>query len=94
MALTEEEKDRSFKEITTAQRAKAIVEDPLFMDATEKIKQQVWEDFARTPINDDHGRLVARIKLELLQDFLKSLKSHMGTGKLAQETLKGMNGAT
>lgn len=85
-------KRQAFQEITLAQKAKVILEDPLVISAIEAMKQSAWDDFSKSLINDDHARLVARIEIDVLDKFVKTLKSHLNTGKLAQETIRIQNG--
>lgn len=85
--LNDQEK-RAHDELHRAQRAKQIIEDELFVAAVEATKERIWDDFAKSKLQDDVTRRDARISLHVLDGILKNLRHHMETGKLASATLK------
>lgn len=82
--------DKARKELDRANRARAIYEDPLFAEAIEAIKDQLWKDFAQSKIGDHDTRLYARIGVDMLDKVCGALRKHMDTGKMAEKTLAGI----
>lgn len=79
--------DKAREELDRANRARIILEDELFSDAVEAIKDQLWKDFAQSRIPDDDTRRNARIGVDMLDRILQSLRKHIETGKMAKKTL-------
>ncbi|MDH3919057.1 MAG: hypothetical protein OEU25_12870 [Rhodospirillales bacterium] len=84
--LADEEK-RAHKEAHRAHQVSQILDSGAFKDAVEAVKQQLYEEFARSPLDDDGLRLRARIGMDVLDRILKNLRHHIDTGKLAQASL-------
>ena len=80
-----EEKAR--QELYRANRAKSIIEDELFLEAVEAVKDQLWRDFAQSKLDDDNLRRNARIGVDMLDRILSSLRKHIETGKMADKAL-------
>ncbi len=75
------------KELERANRTRQIVEDPIFRDAVQAVRDQLYKDFAKSDLGDDRKRLSARIGVDLLETLLTALEKHMQTGKMAEHTL-------
>ena len=56
-------------------------------DAVEAVKDQLYKDFAASPLDDDKMRLSARIGIDILDKILSALRKHMDTGKFAAQSL-------
>lgn len=84
--LRQEAADRQ-KEVSRGEQAKRIYEDALFKEAVEAVRDRIWDQFSRCPVADDRGLLVARIKLECMDEVLRELRHHMDTGKMASQHL-------
>lgn len=82
-----DEESRAFKELDRSNKCKAILEDEFFVAAVEAIKQQLYEEFARSPLEDDTQRLRARLGIDMLDKILSQLRHHIQTGKMAQVAL-------
>jgi hypothetical protein len=82
-----DQESRAYKELHRAHRAEQIYGDELFEEAVAAVKDQLWEDFARTELSDDDTRRNARIGLAMLDGILKSLRRHIETGKMAKKSL-------
>ena len=78
---------KAHQELDRANRARQIMEDPLFRDAVEAVKDQLYKDFAASPLEDDKQRLSARIGIDMLDRVLTSLRKHVETGKMAALSL-------
>jgi hypothetical protein len=87
--LADEEK-RAYQEMHRAHQVSQILDSGAFQNAVEAVKQQLYEDFARSPLDDDSIRLRARVGIDMLDRILKHLRHHIDTGKLAKESLAGI----
>ena len=71
----EEEKKRS-------ELAKNILENPVFQDAQNKIKQELYGEFINSPARDSEGREKIYLMNKMFDLLLVHIKSVMETGKL------------
>lgn len=83
--MTDEGKLRA--ELDRANRAKRIVEDDLFTEAVESIRNALYRSFAESKLDDDDTRRCARIGVGLLDRLVGDIRYHIETGKLAGKTL-------
>lgn len=81
--LADEEK-RAFKDIHRAHQVSQILDSGAFVEAVEAVKQQIYDEFAKSALDDDLARLRARVSIDLLNRILKNLRHHIDTGKMAQ----------
>ena len=84
-ALQDEAKRRD--EVNRGERAKRILDDTLFKEAVEAVRDDIYGAFASSGIADDDARRIARLRLDVLNRVLKDLEHHMQTGELATEQL-------
>jgi len=84
--LADEEK-RAHQEINRAHQVSQILDSKAFQDAVEAVKQQLYEEFARSPLDDENTRLRARVGVDMLDRVLKHLRKHIDTGKMATQAL-------
>lgn len=75
------------QEVDRAARAKRILEDDLFVEAIEAIKDEIMRDFANSSLNDDETRKTARLRLKALDDVVGKFKSCIQTGQMASTQL-------
>lgn len=75
------------QEVNRGDQARRIYESPLFKEAVDAIKDRLWLQFSKSALADDKARLIARLKLDCLDELLKDLNRHMDTGKLASQQL-------
>ena len=71
------------KEKQRGQRAKQILEDELFVEATNIIKTNLYNEWINTPIRDSEGREKIFLMTRMFDGLLVQLKSVLETGKLA-----------
>jgi len=83
----EEDEALRRKEVDEGHRASRILEDSLFTETVEAVKDAIWKDFANCPAKDEKGLVIARLKLECLDDVIRSMKRYVETGKLAKQQL-------
>lgn len=79
--------DKAREELNRANRASRILEDDLFVDAVEAVKDHLWGEFAQSKLSDDDTRRNARIGVDMLDRILQSLRKHIETGKMAKVEL-------
>jgi hypothetical protein len=75
--------DKSLEEVKRGEQASVVLDNPLFKEAMAKVKENIVNTMATSPLGDEktHNRLV--IALQLLNQIEKQLTDVMNTGKLA-----------
>ena len=75
--------DKSLEEVKRGEQAAVVLDNPLFKEAMAKVKDNIVNTMATSPLGDEktHNRLV--IALQLLNQIEKQLTDVMNTGKLA-----------
>ena len=75
--------DKSLEEVKRGEQAAQILDNPIYKEALEKVKDSLISSMANSPLGDEktHNRLV--IALQLLNQINKQLTDVMTTGKLA-----------
>ena len=71
------------KEIQRGQQAKRILEDPIYIEALQKVSQELDQEWINSPIRDTEGREKIYMMKKMLNVLHVQLKSVMETGKLA-----------
>lgn len=71
-------------EIQRGHEAEKLINNPLFEEAFNKVKDSLIQAMNDSPLGDEktHNRLV--IGLQLLNQIEKQIKSHIATGKMAK----------
>jgi len=74
---------KPLEEIKLGEQAAQILDNPVYKDAIERVRDNIVNSMTNSPIGDEktHNRLV--IALELLNQINKQLTDVMQTGKLA-----------
>ena len=75
------------KEIQRGQQAKRILEDPIFVEALQKVSQELDQEWINSPIRDTEGRERIYMMKKMLNVLHVQLKSVMETGKLATKQI-------
>ena len=75
--------NNSLNEIKRGEQAGQILDNPIYQEALQKVKDSLIASMANSPLGDEktHNRLV--IALQLLNQINKQLTDVMQTGKLA-----------
>ncbi len=75
--------DKTLEEVKRGEQAAVILENPIYQEALQKVKDSLIASMANSPLGDEktHNRLV--IALQLLNQINKQLTDVMQTGKLA-----------
>jgi hypothetical protein len=75
--------DKTLEEVKRGEQAAVVLDNPLFKEAMTKVKENIVNTMATSPLGDEktHNRLV--IALQLLNQIEKQLTDVMNTGKLA-----------
>jgi len=71
------------KEIQRGQQAKRILEDPIFVEALQKVSQELDQEWINSPIRDTEGREKIYMMKKMLGILHVQIQSVMETGKLA-----------
>ena len=75
------------KEIQRGQQAKRILEDPIFVEALQKVSQELDQEWINSPIRDTEGREKIYMMRKMLGVLHVQLQSVMETGKLATKQI-------
>ncbi|PQM57145.1 MAG: hypothetical protein CML39_00815 [Rhodobacteraceae bacterium] len=75
------------KEIQRGQQAKRILEDPIFLEALQKVSQELDLEWINSPIRDTEGREKIYMMKKMLNVLHVQLQSVMETGKLASKQI-------
>jgi hypothetical protein len=75
--------DNQLTEVKRGEQAAQILENPLFKESVDKVREGIIKSMATSALGDSetHNRLV--IALQLLNQIEKQLSDVMATGKLA-----------
>jgi len=75
--------DKTLEEVKRGEQAAVILDNPIYQEALQKVKDSLIASMANSPLGDEktHNRLV--IALQLLNQINKQLTDVMQTGKLA-----------
>ena len=75
--------DKSLEEVKRGEQAAQILDNPLYKEAMDKVRESLISSMANSPLGDEktHNKLV--IALQLLNQINKQLTDVMHTGKLA-----------
>ena len=75
--------DKTLEEVKRGEQATQILDNPIYQEALQKVKDSIIASMANSPLGDEktHNRLV--IALQLLNQINKQLTDVMKTGKLA-----------
>lgn len=69
-------------------RAKRLLDDPLFKEAMQAIRDKAIEAFREANPSDDKALLLAKLRYLMAEDFLDQLVHHFNTGELAVQQLQ------
>ena len=75
------------KEIQRGQQAKRILEDPIYIEALQKVSQELDQEWINSPIRDTEGREKIYMMKKMLGVLHVQLQSVMETGKLATKQI-------
>ena len=75
--------DKSLEEVKRGEQAAKILENAIYKEAMDKVREGLISSMANSPLGDEktHNKLV--IALQLLNQINKQLTDVMQTGKLA-----------
>lgn len=71
-------------EINRANRAKAILEDPIFVEANEHIEAELWRQFKALAPSDVEGLAQIKAMQYIHVKYAAFLQSVLTSGKMAQ----------
>jgi DNA-binding TFAR19-related protein (PDSD5 family) len=75
--------DKQLTEVKRGEQASQVLDNPLFQESVEKVREGIIRSMATSPLGDSetHNRLV--IAMQLLNQIEKQLMDVMQTGKMA-----------
>ena len=75
------------KEQQRGHRAKAILDDEIFVEAIQKVSGELDAEWMNSPVRDTEGREKIYMMKKMLNVLLVQLRSVMETGKLATKQI-------
>ena len=75
------------KEIQRGQQAKRILEDPIYIEALQKVSQELDQEWINSPIRDTEGREKIYMMRKMLGVPHVQLQYVMETGKLSTKQI-------
>lgn len=75
------------EQVGRAQRAKAILEDPLFAAAMAAEQNEIVTAFQRAAWSDADGLRALKIRHDATESLFRRLRAHMKTGTFAMQEL-------
>jgi hypothetical protein len=82
--------DRLIQDMSRANRAQTLVDNPLFREAFEAAKEQIAKDFDTMFSGDLEGLQRLKLKQEVLAEFMSYFQQLVVTGKMSQPELEGL----
>lgn len=79
------------QEVWRAERARQILEDQIFKDAVSAIESALLDGIAKSAFVDAPLREKLCQRYALLQDLVGQIRTHIESGRLAQEQIKQQN---
>jgi hypothetical protein len=92
MSLSPEEQHKLAVGVTQGERAKALLDDPVFVAAIERVRKQYTDEVLSAEDSDIAFRSVLRVRA--LDDVVRQLRVTVGAGELAAHTLQRMEDGT
>ncbi len=80
--------DKLEDEINRGQKAAQILAEPLVKEAFDVLKQECYDQWAKSPARDAEGREKLWLMLKSAERVEAHLRSLLETGKLAEATLR------
>lgn len=74
--------------IIRGERAKQILEDPMFKEAQEKLERDIFEAWASTGIRDKEGQHELLLMLQTARKFNALFRSIIATGEMEKNAIK------
>ena len=71
-------------------KAKALLQDPLLIEAFSNVEKAIHDAWATAPIRDVEGQMHLRLMLKLLGDVKADLEQAVTDGTMAAAELKAM----
>lgn len=68
--------------IQRAEKAQRILDDEIFKESFESVRQALLQKFETAPVNDAEGMVKVRLCLKLLSDVRANLETVMRDGKV------------
>ncbi len=79
--------------VNRAVKAKALRDDPLFIEAAEAVRDDLWQKFITADATNAPAVQALVLKVQCFNDFLLQFSRHMDSGKLAAHELKRLKEA-
>ena len=77
------------EEIRRGEQARQLIENELYKEAIDKVKQGIIDKWMSAPLRDREGHHELKIMLKLLDELTGYINTTMETGKLARIQLDG-----
>lgn len=75
-------------ELRRGEQARQLLQNELYVDAIEQVKQGIIDKWQQAPLRDREGHHELKLMLKLLGDLTGYIQTTMETGKMAQIQLE------
>lgn len=74
--------------LVRGERARQLLEDPLFKETIEALEKDIFEAWARTGIRDKEGQHELLLMLQTARKFKAMFEAHVATGEFVKNDLQ------
>lgn len=74
-------------DVTRAERARELIDNPLHQEAFIALKAAAFEDFSNSEMEDEKLRFVLWQRMQVINDFQKHFENILAQGEVAKDTL-------
>lgn len=86
--MTEAQELQLIRESARGSKAKAWLDSEITKDVFAVLEADTLEKWKASPIRDEEGQLILRLKWQVLTEMRKHVKDIAYTGKMAEQTLE------
>lgn len=86
--MTEQQEQQLIRESARGSKAKAWLDSDITRDVWDVLERDTLEKWKASPIRDEEGQRILRLKWQVLQEMKKHVTDIVYTGKMAEQTLE------
>jgi hypothetical protein len=88
MSLSEQQEQQLIRESNRGAKAKSWIDSEMTKEIFSVIEADTLEKWKNSPIRDEEGQKVLRLKWQVIQEMRKHVLDIAYTGKLAEQTVE------
>lgn len=86
--MTEQQEQQLIRESARGSKARAWLDDEITRDVWAVLEADTLEKWKSSPVRDEEGQRILRLKWQVLQEMKKHVTDIAYTGKMAAQTLE------